>query len=64
MLVMEEYLTPEEVAQKLKLHPTTIKRLLRTGQLPGYKVVGSWRINPTELEAWMKQQKNKQTRKD
>ncbi len=64
MIVMEEYLTPEEVAQKLKLHPSTIMRLLRTGQIPGYKVVGSWRINPTELDAWMEQRKNKRTEKD
>ena len=61
MIVMEEYLTPEEVAQKLRLHPDTIARLLRTGKLPGYKVAGSWRINPTELEDWMKQRKNTKT---
>lgn len=64
MIVMEEYLTPEEVAQKLKLHPDTVARLLRQGKIPGYKVAGSWRISPTELEEWMKQRKNKQTKED
>lgn len=59
MLYMEEtYLTPEEVAERLKLHPQTVKRLLRQKKMPGYKIEGSWRILPSELLKWMEAQKN------
>lgn len=57
LVTEEEYLTPEEVARKLRLHPDTVARLLRQGKLPGYKVAGSWRINTAELEAWIKNQR-------
>ena len=58
MIIMEQYLTPEEVAEKLRLHPETVKRLLRQGKLPGYKIEGSWRVNAEDLQEWMKQRKN------
>ena len=63
MLVMEDFLTVEEVAKKLQLHPDTVARLLRAGELPGYKVAGSWRISPTELQKYMEQRSNKRTDK-
>jgi excisionase family DNA binding protein len=61
MIYMEDtYLTPEEVAQRLQLHVQTVKRLLRQGKMPGYKIEGSWRVYPEELRDWLKQRKNKQ----
>jgi len=57
---MEDYLTVEEVAQRLKLHPDTVARLLREKKLPGYKVAGSWRISPSELREWMEKRSNKE----
>ncbi len=59
MLIMEQYLTPEEVAEKLKLHPDTVKRLLRQGKIPGVKIEGSWRISISELNAYLDQQRKK-----
>lgn len=46
-------LTAEEVAKYLRIHPYTVKRLARTGKLPGFKVGGQWRFN---LEAIRKLQ--------
>jgi len=57
---MEDYLTVEEVAQRLKLHPDTVARLLREKKLPGYKVAGSWRISLSELREWMEKRSNKE----
>lgn len=60
MLVMEEtYLTPEEVAQKLRLSTATILRFLRHKQLPGIKVGGTWRVMQSDLEAFIHSLKEK-----
>ena len=50
-----ETLTPNEIAQILKLHPFTITRLAREGKLPAFKVGGVWRFRRDQLERWIKQ---------
>ncbi len=42
-------LTAEEVARYLRIHPYTVKRLARTGKLPGFKVGGQWRFHKAEI---------------
>lgn len=46
-------LTIAEVAKILRLHPTTIYRLVKRGELPGFRVGDNWRINGDTLETWM-----------
>jgi excisionase family DNA binding protein len=48
---IENYLTPEEAAEILKLHPETVRRMLNDGRLPGAKLGGSWRIRQSDLDA-------------
>jgi len=43
------YLTPEEVAYLLRLHPETVRRFCREGKIPAIHVGGVWRIPLTEL---------------
>jgi excisionase family DNA binding protein len=43
-------LTVGEVADYLRVHRSTIYRLLRAHQIKGYKVGGLWRFNPTDLD--------------
>ncbi len=59
MIIMEEYISPEEVAQKAHLHVDTVKRLLRRGEMPGYKIGNQWRIKLSELDAWLQERKNR-----
>ena len=46
----EEVLTPEEVAQELKMAPKTIMDWLRSGKLPGRKYGRFWRILRSDFE--------------
>jgi excisionase family DNA binding protein len=46
-------LTIGEVAEILRVHPTTIYRLLKRGDFPGFKVGGNWRISATALNEWI-----------
>jgi excisionase family DNA binding protein len=50
-----EYLTAEQVAEKLQMHPTIIRRMLAAGELPGRKLGKSWRVVASELREFMSQ---------
>lgn len=52
---MTPMLTVNQVAAKLNLHPETVKRMLRKGELRGVKTAGDrgqWRISPSEVKRW------------
>jgi excisionase family DNA binding protein len=46
-------LTISEVAEILRMHPTTIYRLVKRGQIQGFKIGGNWRINGGSLDLWL-----------
>lgn len=59
MIIMaEEFLTPDEVATKLRLTEDSVTRMLRQGKMPGYKIEGSWRIDRQEFEEYLKAKRN------
>ena len=45
-------LTAKDLAEYLKVHRSTIYRLLKAGQLPGFRVGSDWRFNVEEIDAW------------
>jgi excisionase family DNA binding protein len=49
---MATVLTLEEVAQYLRVHPSTIYRLVKKKQLPGFKVGSDWRFNLESIDRW------------
>jgi excisionase family DNA binding protein len=48
-------MTIEEVAELLKLHPLTVRRLAREGEIPAFKVGRQWRIKTELLDRWIKE---------
>ena len=52
---MPVMLTIAEVAEYLKLHELTVRRLAREGELPAFKVGRQWRIKRDLLESWIKE---------
>ena len=42
------------VAQYLSVNERTIYRMAERGELPAFKVGGSWRFRPEEIDAWIK----------
>lgn len=57
-MLMLEYLTVEEVAQKLRKSTYTVIRLIKSGQLVAYKVSGTWRITPADLHRYLDAQRS------
>jgi excisionase family DNA binding protein len=45
-------LTVRELSNYLRVHPSTISRLLKTGQLPAFKVGRDWRFNAEQIDRW------------
>ena len=45
-------MTTVEIAQFLRVHPTTIYRLIRKRQLPVFRVGSEWRCMRERLEQW------------
>jgi len=50
---MAKMLTLEEVAEFLRVHPSTIYRLLRKSKIPAFKVGSDWRFNQESVEKWV-----------
>jgi len=51
-------LTVREVADLLRVDSKTVYRLAQRGELPGFKVAGSWRFMKGDIEAWIEAQKS------
>jgi excisionase family DNA binding protein len=49
---MATVMTLEEVADYLRVHPSTIYRLLKKKQLPAFKVGSDWRFNLESIDKW------------
>lgn len=49
----DEILTLEEVAAYLKAGRRTVYRLAANGQIPAFKLGGTWRFRRTELDRWI-----------
>jgi excisionase family DNA binding protein len=52
MAAQDEIFTIKELSEHLRVHPTTIYRLLRQGRLPGFRVGSNWRFNRAAIEKW------------
>lgn len=57
-MTMETYLTAEQVAVELAVSLATIRRLLLSGELPGYRLRGQWRISRSDLAIFLDERKN------
>ena len=56
--IVEPAMTVRDVAAFLNVDEKTIYRLAQKGDLPGFKVLGSWRFQRPDLEAWIAERKD------
>ena len=57
--VESEILTLEEVAAYLKAGKRTVYRLAQKGEIPAFKLGGTWRFRRSELDRWIAESINK-----
>lgn len=53
-MVVETPLTCKEAAALIRVHPKTVKRMARSGDLPGHFRFGRWFFYASELDLWMR----------
>jgi excisionase family DNA binding protein len=51
-----DILTLDEVAVYLKAGKRTVYRLASNGQIPAFKLGGTWRFRKADLERWIEEQ--------
>ena len=56
-----EILTLDEVAAYLKAGKRTVYRFAQNGELPAFKLGGTWRFRRSELERWIDANSNQHT---
>ena len=62
-LGVTEYLTVDEVSERIRVHPRTVKRWLAAGKLRG-KLLGDragWRVPEAELRRFMEDDEREET---
>jgi len=47
-------LTVRELSDYLRVHPSTIYRLLRRNRLPAFRIGGAWRFNIEAVNQWIR----------
>jgi len=52
----DNVLTVDELADYLRVHRSTIYRLLKRGALPAFKVGSDWRFHRESIDRWREQQ--------
>ena len=50
---MDDILTVAEVALRLKVADRTVYAMLASGEMPGFKIRGQWRLRRDAFEAWL-----------
>jgi excisionase family DNA binding protein len=46
-------MTVKELAAYLRVHPSTIYKLLRHRELPGFRVASEWRFHLATIDRWL-----------
>jgi excisionase family DNA binding protein len=47
-------LTVREVSEYLRVHPTTVYRLLHLKRIPGFRVGSDWRFSVETIDRWQR----------
>jgi excisionase family DNA binding protein len=50
---MTELYTVKQVADKFEVHPETIRRLAKSGDLPARKIGNEWRFSEKDLQDFL-----------
>ena len=45
-------MTLEEVSRYLHVHPSTLYRLLKRGEIPAFRIGSDWRFNVETIDLW------------
>ncbi|HLK87138.1 MAG TPA: helix-turn-helix domain-containing protein [Candidatus Binataceae bacterium] len=50
--VAQRVMTVQDVSNYLRVHPSTVYRLLKRNELPAFRVGSDWRFNVEAIDLW------------
>lgn len=53
------FMTPQDVSDVLQVSVYTVRRWIKEGTLPAYKVGRLWRIEKVDFDEWLAQQRHR-----
>jgi excisionase family DNA binding protein len=53
MALDREILTAKEVGEILRIHPSTLYRLVREGRIPAFRIGSEWRFLKDQIVHWI-----------
>lgn len=53
---MAQIMTLDEVADYLRVHPSTVYRMAKNQTLPAFKIGSDWRFNRESIDSWRVQE--------
>jgi excisionase family DNA binding protein len=56
-----QILNVSELSEYLRIHKTTIYRMLREGRLPGFRIGSDWRFSVEAIDQWLRDHSQKKT---
>lgn len=62
MAVPKVVFTLKEVAEYLSIHPDSVRRYVKRGLLPAFKIGTDWRFNKESVDQWRKAQETAYSR--
>lgn len=54
---LKSYLTLQEVAESFRVNERTVRRWIKSGDLPAFRVGHHWRIAESDLDAYLKRRR-------
>lgn len=55
----EPLLSTDEAASHLRMHPKTLQRMAREGQVPSIRIGKFWYFRLSALDVWVREQENR-----
>jgi excisionase family DNA binding protein len=56
MAIDHELLTVKEVSELLKIHESTVYKMIREGRIPAFKISSDWRFLKDQIVHWVAEQ--------
>ena len=62
-MTRDKYITVDELSKYLRVHKTTIYRMLKQRKLPAFRIASDWRFSLETIKRWQLDQINTETRR-
>jgi excisionase family DNA binding protein len=63
-MTRDKYITVDELSEYLRVHKTTIYRMLKQRKLPAFRIGSDWRFSLETIKQWQLDQIKTETRRD